>query len=254
MAALPFSSGPPIGARAILGLIVLQADETIEHEFRGMIDEPGVALYATRIPSAAEVTPDSLATMRAALPTAAGLLPPSLDFDIVGYGCTSGATVIGSADVAQLVRGAVRTARVTDPLAAVVKACKALGARRLALVTPYVAEVSAAMRAALEAQGPQIAAFGSFELVEEAAVARIDPKSLLEAIVQVGRSAPCDAVFVSCTNLRTVDIIAEAEARLGKPVVSSSQALAWDMLRAAGIARSRPEFGRLMTLSPQSDA
>ena len=44
----------------------------------------------------------------------------------------------------------------------------------------------------------------------------------------------CDAVFLSCTNLRTLNVIPEIEARIGKPVLSSNQVLAWHLLRLAG--------------------
>lgn len=246
MTRLDFAIAPPIGHRATLGLIVLQADETIEPEFRHLIDQPGLALYTTRIPSGREVTAETLSAMRAALPAAAALLPPSLDFDVIGYGCTSGATVIGSETVSRLVQGAARVRRVTDPLSAVIAACEALGVKRLGFVTPYVREVSAAMRTALEDQGLEIVAFGSFEQAEESVVARIAPQSVLDAIVGVGSDPACDAVFAACTNLRTLDVVAQAEARLNKPVLSSNLALAWHMMRLAGIAATPADTGRLM--------
>ena len=249
MTRLAFASSDPIGHRATLGLIVLQADETIEPEFHRLVDQPGVALYVTRIPSGRNVTPETLAAMAEALPAAAGLLPRSLAFDVVGYACTSGATFIGSETVARKVCSAVRTENVTDPLKAVIAACGALRVRHLGFVTPYVMAVSGAMRAALEERGLEITAFGSFEQAEERTVARIDPHSVLDAALRVG-SAACDAVFVSCTNLRTVDIIATAEAQLGKPIITSNQALAWHMLRSAGIDGPGREFGALMATNP----
>ncbi|QDL92575.1 Asp/Glu racemase [Paroceanicella profunda] len=247
MPALPYRLDAPIGHRACLGLVVLQSDETIEPEFRRLIPAEGTALYASRIPSAAEVSAETLAQMEAHLPAAAALLPPSIAFDVVGYGCTSGATVIGPARVAELVRGASTARQVTNPISAVMTACDALGVRRLGFVTPYVAEVSAAMRGALEDHGLAIGGFGSFEEAEEAKVARIHPASILEAAIATGRQAPCDAVFLSCTNLRTIDIIAAAEAALGVPVISSNQALAWHMARLAGLDTSAAAgFGQLM--------
>ncbi len=246
MTRLEFSSSDPIEHSAKLGLIVLQADETIEPEFQRLIRDLGVALYTTRIASGQTVTPETLMAMEAALPAAAGLFPASLAFDVIGYACTSGATFIGSENLARLVRSAARTKHVTDPLNAVIAACGALGVRRLGFVTPYVMEVSAAMRAALKQHGLEIAAFGSFEQAEERTVARIDPASILDAALQVGGGAAADAVFLSCTNLRTLDIIAPAEAQLGKPVITSTQALAWHMLRTAGIEGPGTEFGTLM--------
>ena len=54
-----------------------------------------------------------------------------------------------------------------------------------------------------------------------------------------------DAVFLSCTNLRTLDVIDEIEAELGLPVVSSNQALAWHMAQLTQISPDHA-FGRLM--------
>ena len=53
------------------------------------------------------------------------------------------------------------------------------------------------------------------------------------------------AVFVSCTSLRTFGIVADLEAELGGPVVSSNQALAWHLHRLAGVQDALPGFGTL---------
>ncbi len=246
MSKLPFTLAGPIGSRASLGLVVLQADEVIEQDFRRLFADPDIALYVTRIPSGADLTGATLAAMEAALPRAAGLLPPAVAFAAIGYACTSGATVIGPERVAALVRGAARAAAVTDPLSAAIAAFRALGVRRIGLISPYIAEVSGVLCAALEAAGFSIAGFASFEEQMEARVARIAPASIRAAALEIGRRPEVEAVFLSCTNLRTLDSIAGLEGELGKPVVSSNQALAWQMARLADIAPLDPAWGRLM--------
>ena len=62
---LRFETDEGWGARATLGLIVLQADETIEPELRAYTARNGVVLYHSRIPSGLDVTPESLAQMEA---------------------------------------------------------------------------------------------------------------------------------------------------------------------------------------------
>ncbi len=248
MAALPYTLTGPIGVQASLGLVVLQVDEVIEHDFRRLLPLDGVALHVTRIPSGAEVSEATLTAMAEALPAAAALLPPSVAFDVVGYACTSGTTVIGAERVAALVGGAVRTAAVTEPLSAAVAGFAALGVRRIGLVSPYVAAVSATLRAAFERVGLEVVAFGSFEEAVEARVARIAPESIARAALTIGADAAVEAVFLSCTNLRTLDVIANAERALGKPVVSSNQALAWHMARLAGIGPLAAGAGQLMAL------
>ena len=91
------------------------------------------------------------------------------------------------------------------------------------------------MRLKLELAGIEIAGFGSFEEGNDRVVARITGASILRAVEAVAAQTPCDAVFVACTNLRCLDVLAEAEARIGRPVISSNLALAWHMLHLAGI-------------------
>ncbi|GAB4392836.1 MAG: aspartate/glutamate racemase family protein [Kiloniellaceae bacterium] len=233
------------------GLVVLQADEVIEGEFPGLLTSPdageAVRLHVSRVPSAHQVTPETLAAMEAELPAAVALLPEEARFDVIGYACTSGAKVIGEEKVAGIIRALRPGVAVSNPLTAAKAALKALKVRRLGFVTPYVAAVSSVLRDDLESAGFEIGSFGSFEVAVEGIVARMTPQSVLEAIVQVGSQGDCGAVFAACTNLRAAGVIAEAEARLGKPVISSNQALAWHMLRLAGIATPWPGRGRLFT-------
>ena len=97
---LPFETDDGKSAIAALGIIVLQSDETLEAEFRTIFNLEGVALFHTRIPMMPNVTPSTLQQMELELPQAAGLLPTARPLDVVGYGCTSGATVIGADNVA----------------------------------------------------------------------------------------------------------------------------------------------------------
>ncbi len=248
MTSFPYRLVGPIGTEATLGLIVLQADETIEQDFRRLFPHPEVALYVSRIPSGAEITPDTIAEMEAELPRAASLFPRSAEIDVTGYACTSGTTLIGADKVAGLVAANVKTKAVTDPLTAAVTAFEALGVGALAIVSPYVASVADAMRGAFEARGFAVPATLSFGEQVEARVARIDPASIREAALQVGARPGVEAVFLSCTNLRTLDIIDGLEESLGCPVVSSNQALAWHMARLAGASGSPEAPGRLLRL------
>ena len=233
---LPFESDGGKSATAALGIIVLQSDETLEAEFRSIFNVNGVALFHTRIPMMPEVTPATLQQMHNDLPQAASLLPTARPLDVVGFGCTSGATVIGAENVAAVIQSKHPGAKVTDPITAVMAACGHLGASKIGLVTPYIATVSAAMRALLEENQISVVEFGSFEQIEDAVVARITPQSIFDAICQVGKAENVDAVFASCTSLQGFDIIEEAEAAIGKPVITSNQALAWHMAKLAGVS------------------
>ena len=230
------------GALARLGLILLQVDETLENEARQVLG-PGVACYHSRVASRSEVTPEALTEMEADLPRAAALLPRAAKLDAIGYACTSGATVIGTEVVAAIVRKVHPQSAVTDPVTAAIAALRALGAMRIGFLTPYVPGVSSAIRTLLERSGYEIARYASYEQKEEMTVARIREPSTLSAILELG-ATDCDAVFASCTNLRTFSIIDDAETVLGKPVISSNQALLWHMLRLAGVNADSEEGRR----------
>jgi len=242
---LDFDTDGGIGSRATLGVIVLETDETLEPEFARMMAMDGIALYHSRIPMVSDIRPETLGRMQRDLPASVQLLPASLDFDVIGYGCTSGAAVIGSDNIARAVQSVFPNAQVTDPLAAIIAAAQALGARRLGFITPYLPEVSQQMRLALEQTGFEIAAFGSFEESDDRVVARITEKAIIAAASHVADQASCDAMVISCTNLRCLRIIPEIEARIGIPVISSNQALGWHMLRLGGINERMPALGRL---------
>lgn len=238
-----YDLAPRLGTRATLGVVVLQADETLEHDFRRLFLQDGVALYISRVPSGAEVTPDSLRRMERALTGAAELFPP-VPFDVVGYGCTSGTSVIGAEQVAALIGAGCQAAAVTEPVSALVAACRQLDVSRLALLSPYVESVSQGLRDVLACAGIDTPVFGSFDEAREENVARIAPESILAAALELGGDPACEAIFLSCTNLRTLDVIAEIEERTGKPVLSSNQVLAWHMAQIAGIELAG-RFGRL---------
>ncbi|NOX41944.1 MAG: Asp/Glu racemase [Alphaproteobacteria bacterium] len=237
-----------IGSRAKLGVIVLETDETLEPEFSRMTDLDGVALYHSRIAMETDINAKTLARMEQDIPAATRLLPARA-LDVIGYGCTSGATIIGPEAVARAVQSECPDAQVTNPLTAIIAAGQSLQATRLAFVTPYVAQVSLQMREELERAGFEIAAFGSFEQSDDRMVARITPQAILKAALSVAAQAPCDAIVISCTNLRCLGIIPKIEAQSGLPTISSNQALAWHMLRLAKVNDKRPSFGRLFTVT-----
>ncbi len=243
---LDFAVDGGLGSRARIGLIVLQTDQTIEHEFATIFGhDDQVALYKARIPNAMDVSPETLRQMEMDLPRTASLLPAAFDFDVIGYACTSGATMIGEDRVDELIRDVHPGAKTSNPLSACKAAFGALGIRRLALVTPYAVDVTLEMQANLREAGFEINAVATFNQSDDFTVARITSDSILSAILQIGARDDCDGVFVSCTSLRALAVIAKAEAELGKPVISSNQALAWHLMRLAGLSNAPQGLGEI---------
>ena len=242
---LGFTTDDGAGHRARIGLLVLESDQTVEWEFRALTDLPGVSVYHARLANDVTVTPETLANMRAELPVAAGLLPGYLGLDAIGYGCTSGSTIIGEDSVAAILEGIHPGVPSSNPLTAAKAALAALGIQRLGLLTPYPPEVTEAMQASFAAAGIEVVVVGSFFEGSDLVVGKIDQRSILEAALAIGRTPGCDGVFVSCTSLRAAGIVQQAETILNKPVTASNHALAWHLLRLAGISDSSDNAGQL---------
>jgi maleate isomerase len=231
---LDFSTDAGFGARALLGLIVLESDRTIEAEMR-KIQIAGVDWLHARIHNDDDVTPETLTAMKSRLPEVAALLPPGFDFSALGYGCTSASTLIGETAVTEALQSVHPGVPCTNPVTAAVAAFRSLKAQRIAIVTPYTAEVTAPIVDLFESQGFEVSAVGSFLEPLDSVVCRITEASVADAVKHVATESPCDAVFVSCTSLRLFGVVNQLEESLNKPVVSSNLALTWHLLRLAGI-------------------
>ena len=231
-----------------MGLIVLKTDETIENEFRQIFGgSPSIALYHNRIMNAPVVNEETLMKMAQQMPLSAQLLPER-EFKTIGYACTSGATVIGSEKVEQLIKSVIPKVSVTDPMRATLRALTALKIKKLAFISPYIEDVSEKMRQKIISKGFEIVYFASFNQDKDEIVARISPESIIQAIEKVAFSSECDAVFVSCTGLRVLPILKLAEEKIKKPVLSSNQVLAWDMLRLTKRDFDKSQYKKFGTL------
>jgi maleate isomerase len=62
------------------------------------------------------------------------------------------------------------------------------------------------------------------------------------------RHPDADAYFLSCTTIRAAPVIDALERDLGKPVVTSNQAVAWHSLRIGGVRDQTTGFGALLRL------
>ena len=242
---MPYDLADEIGYRCRIGLIVLASDYTIEYEFRKMLDIPGVAVYKSRIYNDAEITPESLAAMEGRIAESAGVILPGASLDVVAYGCTSGAMVIGPKNVHARIHEARPGIACTSPMEAAAAALRALEAKRVCLIAPYVDEINRSMRDYILGLGFQVPVMGSWNLSNDADVARITSETTCKAAVELASGDDVDAVFVSCTSIRLAESAGELERIIKKPVISSNIATAWHCLRLAGYDDEVPGFGEL---------
>eukprot|EP00947_MAST-08B_sp_MAST-8B-sp1_P002321 g2321.t1 len=189
-------------------------------------------------------------------------LLPLFPFDSIGFACTSDAAVLGPSVIGDLVsHGAmVAPSSVTNPLTAAIAALQALNVSRVALLTPYTLDVTEILAKQFEKHALVITTIATFNQSEDAVVARISPASVLDSVKKLKAldGGQAEAIFVSCTQTRTIDIIARAEQSTGLPVVSSNSALVWHMLKLAGLLQpdTRAElatFGGKLFQAPVTD-
>jgi maleate isomerase len=235
-----------IARRARLGLIALATDHVIDNELALVFQAiDGAQLYTTRVPMDPMVSRDSLASMEANLGGAAATLLPGIPMEVIGYGCTSASVVIGEDKVAAAIQAEKPDCPVTTPITAGVAALGHLGARRIGLLTPYVEEVNAPLRAHFQTHGIEIAVAATFSEPDDNRAGMITPASIRDAALDLFKGRGLEAVFISCTSLRAINVVPELERALGIPVTSSNHALAWHMLRLAGIDDAISGMGRL---------
>ena len=168
----------------------------------------------------------------------------------VAYGCTSGSYVLGLEGDAAIVKEMQAASGVpaTTTSSAVVEALRVLGAQSVAVLSPHIDDLNDRLRAYLEAAGFTVAAMVGLNLrCDIEAVEPAETRKIIES--QVDRP-DADAVFISCTGMRTAGIIDDIEASLGKPVVTANQATLWCLGRLAGVARPMLDRGRLLAASP----
>ena len=140
---LPFETDGGIASRARIGLIVLATDYTIEHEWRRIMTPlDGVALYQSRILNDSQITPETLRAMEPRIAPAADVILPGAELDVVAYGCTSASMAIGEEKVFEHIRSVRPDAKCTTPITAAFAAFRALGAKRIGVLTPYRADVN----------------------------------------------------------------------------------------------------------------
>lgn len=245
---LPSELAPRLGARATIGLVVLATDQTIEYEFRSLLDLPGVGLYEARLHNDAAITPETLRAIGPRIAPSTELILPGTPLDVVAFGCTSATMLLGEEQVFGEIRKARPGVPCTTPVTGARAALKALGARRIAMLTPYAPEITAGMAASFQSQGFEVAAYATFDRRDDRDAACISTESIMAGAIQLAREAPdAEAIFVSCTSLRVAEVVNRIEAATGLPVTSSNHAMAWHALRLAGITDTRPDAGRLFT-------
>lgn len=215
--------------------VVTPFDFALDRELWRWVPD-NVSLYLTRMPfftTPVTVEMASAVSERAVVRRATrDVLTP--EPDVVVYACTSGSFVNGELGERLLVRTMVDAGApaACTTSGALVEALGLLGVRKLAIATPYVDEVTGRLVSYLGEHGVSTVASNGLGLLGH--IWRVPYHTVVE-IVSAVDTPDADAMFISCTNLPTYDIIEPLEQALGKPVLTANQVTMWAALRLMGL-------------------
>lgn len=231
-----------------IGLLALASDLVVERDFTNLRpDGDEVMVFTNRIPFEQDCTIESLRTVAPQLAGAASQIIPGSRLDVLVYACTSGTAVLGVDRVTALLRSARPDSACVTPITAAWAAFEALGIRRIAVLTPYAGDVAGTLVDALADGGLVPVATTNLDIEKPADISAVTPESI-HAGALAADSPEAEGLFISCTDFRALDVVTRIERDLGKPVVTSNQAMFRMALRSAGRTAPLAGPGRLFDL------
>ena len=235
--------------RIRIGVIVPSTNTTCEADFQ-MTAPRYVTVHGQRMWITNDAAGEAgMERMNAEIESGARYLATA-KVDLVAYGCTTGSFYKGPGWDAEMLTLLEREAGVpavaTSP--AVVEALRFLGINKISVASPYPEWNNTKLRAYLEAVGVEVLNVEGDPMAAESGNQGINDQSP-ERVVEFASSVcrpEAEALFCSCTAWRSVEAVEALEQRLGKPVVSSNQAMIWAAFRKLGIREPIQGFGSLL--------
>ena len=237
----PLESIAPDGR---IGVISLATDINIEQDLRRIYPST-VEIFTSRVRNINPLTILNLRSMAPGIGIAADTILPGTKLSAMLFACTSGAVAIGIDRVEELIHQSCPGVPVTNPLTAALGAFRSLGAQRISILTPYTEAVNKELALQFRGLGVEVLNIAGFGYEDDTAMTYIAPRDIADAALQICDPS-ADALFISCTALRASLVIDAIERRLGKPVISSNQALVWHSLHLIGYQQPITGFGRLL--------
>ena len=241
-----------------IGQIVPSSNTTMETEIPAMLRaREGVAPERFTFHSARmrmkHVTKDELAKMDADSDRCALELSDAR-VDVLGYACLVAIMAMGRGyhrQSEQRLRALTLQnegpAPVVTSAGALVEGLQALGARKIAVLTPYMKPLTQLVVDYIEHEGIEVLDALSLEISDNLAVGAQDPRAPIE-LSQRLNIANCDAVVVSaCVQMPSLASVQPVQDRIGLPVVSSSVCTTWRMLKALQLPAVSPGAGALLS-------
>lgn len=174
--------------------------------------------------------------------------------DVLGYACLVAIMSMGPGYHRQSeARLAARTAEngapapVVTSAGALIDGLAALGARRIAIVTPYMKPLAETVVAYIENEGVVVADWLALEIADNLEVAAQDPARLLEHYRRLDVSNVDALVLSACVQMPSLASVQKVEDRIGLPVVSAAICTAHQMLKRLGLETRVPGAGALLS-------
>lgn len=226
------------------GLIVPSSNTTMEAELWKMAS--GWATIHTSRMRLRKITIEELEEMEKEMLEQALCLADA-KVQVIGYGCTSGSLFKGK-DHGQELEQRI-TERTGIPAVAtaqaVIEALRELQIQKICVATPYVREINELERRFLEQNEINVLQMKGMNLLDNREIGSKDSNVTYELAKQAYLPG-AQGIFISCTNLRTIEIIDRLEKELGVSVISSNTATFWAMLMKAGAQKKLEGFGKLL--------
>ncbi|MEO0751145.1 MAG: Asp/Glu racemase [Pseudomonadota bacterium] len=211
---------------------------------------PGVSVHFARlggydadeIPDEEQMAELGAADMEEPLRLIQGVKP-----DVVFYGCTSATLTHGPAFDRDLARriSAGSGARTVTAAGALVHAIRSLGVQRIAFASPYVPTINDQAIAFLRREGIDTVSRADIEgTLDNEGQGALSPDDVAE-LAHRADAKEAEAIVLSCTDMRSVEVIARLEDALGKPVITSNQAMVFQAVEMLELPAPGPRFGRL---------
>jgi maleate isomerase len=242
-----------------IGLIVPSSNTTMETEVPALLrererDRPRdrFAVHSARV-RMQHVTPEQLRAMNAQTERATTELA-DMRPGVVATACLVAIMAQGprhhsamQAEIESILEREHASAPVISSAGALVDALHALGARRIAIVAPYLKELTRLVAGYIEDAGVEVGDAVSLEVSDNQAVAALDPEDLKLHWKRLDLSN-CDALLLSaCVQMRSLSVIEEIESQSGLPTLSAATATTWAILRALELEPIAPGAGALLS-------
>ncbi|MDH3668733.1 MAG: aspartate/glutamate racemase family protein [Paracoccaceae bacterium] len=238
-------------ARARIGVLVPFTNTNLEPDMMRLCP-PGCTLHFARlggydidaIPDSTQMAGLGASDLDEPLRLLAGVRP-----DVILYGCTSATLSHGPAfdrNLAAKVE-ALSGAKTVTAAGAVVMALTALGVRRIGFASPYVAELNDRAIAFLAESGIEAVSRADWpETLDNYGQGELTPDQIMD-LARRADSRDAEVLVLSCTDMRSVEVVEQIEAALAKPVVASNQAMIFAALPLLGIETAEIQCGKLLS-------